>query len=79
MEKIGEKQKKSDALSCARKIRYRKKRSAENALEAMLVKLPAKDTLYLRSYHCSACGGWHLGNNRHPQGKLGGQHGKSGN
>lgn len=61
----------SDMLSCRRKIRYRSRGRAENALERMLIKLAAKDTLYLHSYYCLACSGWHLGNGNQKQGKLG--------
>lgn len=55
---------KNDLQACARKIRYKSKRSATNALEAMMVKRPAKDIVTLDVYHCTACGGFHLGNSK---------------
>ena len=62
--------KKSDLRSCKRKIRYRSKVRAENALEVMMVKRPARDVLYLASYHCTACDGWHLGNGNQKMGSI---------
>lgn len=72
-----EKVRKSDMMSCKRKIRYRSQIRAENALEQMLIKLVARDSLYLHSYRCSSCNGWHLGNGNQKQGKLGITDGKA--
>ena len=69
-EPINDKRRASDRRACYRKIRYKKK-AAKAALERMLIQKPAKDTLYLTIYECSECGGWHLGNSKNKQGKLG--------
>lgn len=50
--------------ACVGKIRYNNRRDAQNQKLSMISR--GKDRGHLSVYECSACHGWHVGNDANP-------------